>query len=132
MMELLWISNLSNSNLIEIGQKADWSSHRIAHAMGGYYGYRHCKVIGIVFCSWLMEIENEVDLTYCNIIKKLNNQLSLLINEINANINIKRRDYDVLLNLILEGMNSGTIGNFVVLNQLKIKNILERIRKWKN
>jgi len=129
--ELAWISNLSNSNFIEIGQKADWSSHRIAHAIGAYYGYRHCKIIGIVFFSWLIEIENKINLEQYNI-NELKAQLFFLINEIDNDIKIKKKDYNILVDIIINDMKSGTIGNFVTLDKTEIKNILKRIKKWKN
>jgi len=121
--EIMWACKLAHDNTAGFGRKQDWSSHRIAHALGAIYDLPHGALVSIIGVSWLMFINwtNEFGSTW---LLTLMRRLGLPTDLRELGI-ANTYSFSKIATECVKSMPSGTIGNFVRLSPYDIVKILE-------
>ena len=50
--ELMWAGSLSHNNLMGVGKRQDWATHKIEHELGGMFNVAHGAGLAAVWGSW--------------------------------------------------------------------------------
>jgi alcohol dehydrogenase YqhD (iron-dependent ADH family) len=120
--EVMWACKLAQDNSMGFGRKQDWSSHRIAHALGAIYDQPHGILVGIIGSAWLDYVDWTRTLTGVMLrifLKKLGLPTSL------REMGITKEYFDDVATVCTEPMPSGTIGNY---QRLAPKDIVEVLK----
>jgi hypothetical protein len=51
--EIMWAGTVAHNNILGVGRRGDWSSHRIEHELSAAYDIAHGAGLAIVFPAWM-------------------------------------------------------------------------------
>jgi len=51
--EIMWAGTVAHNNILGVGRRGDWSSHRIEHELSAVYDIAHGAGLAIVFPAWM-------------------------------------------------------------------------------
>lgn len=54
--EIMWACKLAHDDLAGLGRRQDWTSHTIAHALGGRFGTTHGILVCTVMIAWMKAV----------------------------------------------------------------------------
>jgi len=131
--EIMLACKLAHDHSCGLGKQADWASHTIAHILYRYYHKPHGELVGIIMLSWLdytMQQNSYKKKDYENLFEEFDGFDGFLriigfpttLKDIGINLDINV--IEEICNICAYRYPSGTIGNYIRLNRLDIKNIL--------
>lgn len=139
--EAMWACKLAHDGTIGFGRKADWATHRIAHEISALCDTRHGNTLAAIFPAWIKvcgmhriellqrlgealfdsKISQADEMVYLvkNFLRKLN--LPTSIGELGVLDSLQLSN---VASRSIQRQLSGTIGNFVRLNEHAIMEIM--------
>ncbi len=143
--EFMWSGTIAHNNLLNTGRIGDWASHDIEHEISGIYDVTHGAGLAVVFPAWMKyTLRQDLNRFVQWAVRVWNVELDVFAPEATAREGIKRmeaffhslglgtrlKDIDVddsrlqeMAEKCTDG-NTRTVGNFVLLDQKAIYEIL--------
>ena len=139
--EIMWACKMATDPIISFGRKEDWSSHIIAHFIGGLTNRSHGEILSIIYPAWLEYCAGANEKLMKQFSKRIFNtedidvaikSLRYFIQEIGlplklSEIGFDKKYFDYIANECAKINPSSTIGNFKRLDKKDIINILESV-----
>ncbi len=51
--EIMWAGTLAHNNLLGVGRRGDWCSHRLGHELSALYDATHGATLSVMFPAWM-------------------------------------------------------------------------------
>lgn len=140
--EAMWACKLAHDGTIGFGRKADWATHRIAHEIAALYGTNHGDTLSVIFPAWMQVCEGQKPELFARLGlavfgveratgRQVADRFKAFLGGLGLPVNLRAigvSDKEGLKKISINSVrwrNTGTIGNFSVLNQPKIFECLE-------
>lgn len=139
--EAMWACKLAHDGTFGFGRKADWATHRIAHEIGATYDVRHGDALAVVFPSWMrfcfdkkprlfLQLGVEIFGPGCKSASDFEECINKLVKKLGLPKSLKAfgikdtSQLEAISRNCVRNQNSGTIGNYIRLNDQDILTVL--------